>query len=73
MNPIVMEHQLRDWYRVPDELVANVVWSVRQVRSLQGEVERLEKRIKFLEQHVPPEIARPPQPELNYHARSKWE
>jgi hypothetical protein len=68
-----VEMQLRDYYRVPEELVVRCGDALRQSILLKRQCERLEQRIAALEKHVPPEIARPAQPELNYHARSKWE
>lgn len=73
LDPIVAEHQLRDWYRVPEDMVGQVVWSIKRVGSLQREVQQLREWIAHLEQHVPPEVARPPLPQTNYGHRSQWE
>ncbi len=68
-----VEMQLRDYYRVPEELVVRCGDALRQSILLKRQCERLEQRIAFLETHVPPEIATPPQPEPQYLRRSKWE
>jgi hypothetical protein len=68
-----VEMQLRDYYRVPEELVVRCGDALRQSILLKRQCERLEERIAALEKHVPPEIAHPPQPEPQYLRRSKWE
>ena len=72
MSANVLEMRLREC-RTPDHLISECGSAVRRVGILEAEVQMLRERIAFLEQHVAPEIAKPPVREPVYHRRSKWD
>jgi len=69
----VIEMKLRDWYRLPEDMVLECGSAFRRVLLLESEVATLRRRIEYLEQHVPEEIAKPKVAEPRYHKRSQWD
>lgn len=69
----LIEMKLREWYRVPNDIVSECGSAVRRVSLLKSEVQMLRERIAYLEQHVPEEIAKPKPPESVYRRKSQWD
>ena len=61
--------RLRVGFNVPEELVNEISYRLNRGKFHQGMREQAERRVAFLEQHVPPEILKPKAVEPSYGPR----